>query len=631
MLPSIRPPPKLPVVLKSKASPSTSLSKRTSSKKQGEDSYNQNRSEAAGNTEETARNESPLLPLISEGSFTSLVSSKSNKSRRKKDRIKTIKQYRDNKQASNVKIKRRGGGFREYPTSLTTYPSQIVSDSPGVRTTNLQLNYDTGTVNDKGWTPQNPNPRLLKLQSVTGRFQPAQLNYVNFPSYTEYSRLVAAPHVDYLYHRRPRKQQGAKHDGTNDILSYGTQVTVNERYQIHTITATTTDPLPPPEASQPNPLEDTLQSRDASESSCLHRKTCACPQETGVEKRPPKTSSRQNSLERFSTMPTMRMGLQNTGARDRLKPPVNKAPPPISPPKLPQGRPRGMSLSRLRKKAKMCITPSSESNSNRRRSSNTIQRNNINTIDSKSLAKVETVDLTDEEMMAKKTQPPKTPEVVTGKPEHSTDPQTPESESPPKTAEASPEEMDITEQEMNGIDECDTKTTIQSVSNATTPRRAETPRLLKICQGSLNEDLQSLQKMFTKLDADGDGHISFAELQRSLPSDLSKKQISYLKKIYQLACESTYFGLEEFVAVHQMCQIMSRSGYSTFKVFDAMDMGRIEPAISIYVELFNSLDRRKSGTLSIDSFQNLLASSLNVRSESSVVQDVINTMGKNGT
>ena len=31
------------------------------------------------------------------------------------------------------------------------------------------------------------------------------------------------------------------------------------------------------------------------------------------------------------------------------------------------------------------------------------------------------------------------------------------------------------------------------------------------------------------------------------------------QQIYDLACESTFFGLEEFVAVHEMCDVLIRS------------------------------------------------------------------------
>ncbi|XP_015755384.1 PREDICTED: uncharacterized protein LOC107334930 [Acropora digitifera] len=121
---------------------------------------------------------------------------------------------------------------------------------------------------------------------------------------------------------------------------------------------------------------------------------------------------------------------------------------------------------------------------------------------------------------------------------------------------------------------------LASSSMAINQQRSPTPRLLKVAHEVPVDSV--LATVFRKLDTDCDGHISFPELKKSLPQQLTRQQVNYVKKIYLMACESTFFGLEEFVAVHELCDVLAHSSPIVFNSLSNMD----SPAMDVWINNF---------------------------------------------
>lgn len=159
------------------------------------------------------------------------------------------------------------------------------------------------------------------------------------------------------------------------------------------------------------------------------------------------------------------------------------------------------------------------------------------------------------------------------------------------------------------------------------PQRSVTPRLLKVSSDQ-QKDLSTLSAIFKKLDTDCDGHLSFAELKKSLPPHVTRKQVSYLKKIYDIACESTYFGLEEFTATHQMCDLLAKSSSAVSNALNSLDYSSVDFWLSTFMESFCKVDKKQSGTIDMQSFENMLASLINVHPDSFILQRILSTVNK---
>lgn len=174
-----------------------------------------------------------------------------------------------------------------------------------------------------------------------------------------------------------------------------------------------------------------------------------------------------------------------------------------------------------------------------------------------------------------------------------------------------------------------TRVDVTSVASLTVcePQRSATPRLLKVSSDQQN-DISASSAIFKKLDTDCDGHISFNELKKSLPPHVTRQQVSYLKKIYDIACESTYFGLEEFTATHQMCDLLAKSSSVVSNALNSLDYSSMDYWLSTFMESFSKVDKKQSGTIDMQSFENMLASLLNVHPGSFTMQKVLSNVNK---
>ncbi|XP_072045718.1 uncharacterized protein [Amphiura filiformis] len=142
----------------------------------------------------------------------------------------------------------------------------------------------------------------------------------------------------------------------------------------------------------------------------------------------------------------------------------------------------------------------------------------------------------------------------------------------------------------------------------TTPK-AVSPNPLKSADLTLNisaERREELAAVFRKLDSDQDGHISMAELQRTLPDTLTRGQQKFIKEVYELVSASTFFGMDEYVTVTCLCEEMLQLPEQLKASYDEVDASMIEQLISQYVILFSTVDRQQTGSISIEALQEIL-------------------------
>ncbi|XP_078583083.1 uncharacterized protein LOC144865886 isoform X2 [Branchiostoma floridae x Branchiostoma japonicum] len=118
------------------------------------------------------------------------------------------------------------------------------------------------------------------------------------------------------------------------------------------------------------------------------------------------------------------------------------------------------------------------------------------------------------------------------------------------------------------------------------------------------------ERQFKKLDTDKDGHITFAEMKTQMPENLSKAQSKYVKQVYDITSSSTFFGLEEFISLSLLCETMSRVGNTMREMYEQIDFGALSESITQYVELFSSVDRQQTGSITMNSLQGILSTTL---------------------
>jgi len=127
-------------------------------------------------------------------------------------------------------------------------------------------------------------------------------------------------------------------------------------------------------------------------------------------------------------------------------------------------------------------------------------------------------------------------------------------------------------------------------------KRVGTPRLLEYPLRAMKKNdkanFEQKRTVFRKLDVDGDGHLSLFELMKSFPPELTKCQVEYLKMLYQRACSSTFFGLEEFLCVDEMCGTMTAMSGELQLAFSNIDVkdlqARLDEFLLMYVKAYSS-------------------------------------------
>ncbi|XP_031552733.1 uncharacterized protein LOC116289927 [Actinia tenebrosa] len=532
---------------------------------------------------------------------------------------------------SKTRVKQRGGGFREYinpnlpdTTSYGGYGN--LRKIASFKTSDLPLDSLGGK--NRGWSLQNPNPRLMNLQRLTGRFQKDEpFAYGDIFEYKS-TKTVAKPHIEFLYQRRlSNSREHPTFIGTN-----GSVATLHDRFHCPPINAShsnTADHLPSTKTatSIPSSLPSVMD-----EGCCVHRKACTCDRRAEEKNNPPPRDvfkrwerSSRSVVSETSMHSSSGSSFCDQNGESNGNSWINNRP---SFPKTTKKKPSGLSLENARKTMKKIVPLRTDSQEKlydkRRRSTHTTS--NIS-IDKKSKHKMKvqpeesssTNDVSKEEIKTKNEETESKEEKCV-EPDPLLDKTSVEMEVELISIEDNDKNYDV-------ISEVENETMVTIPCNA---RRVVTPKLLQIQSDGLKDDdeFSTLRKMFTKLDNDGDGHLSFSELRRSLPSDLTKRQLDYLKKIYAMACESTFFGFEEFVAVHQMCDVIAHVKNSVFKGFESVNIDDIEDSLPTYLDLFNTLDENQTGSIDAAMLKELLASTLNVPKKSDVIEATLEAIGK---
>ncbi|CAD5117067.1 DgyrCDS5887 [Dimorphilus gyrociliatus] len=121
------------------------------------------------------------------------------------------------------------------------------------------------------------------------------------------------------------------------------------------------------------------------------------------------------------------------------------------------------------------------------------------------------------------------------------------------------------------------------------------------------EQLIQLQKTFKRLDSDADGHVQFDKIEKEYLNDMTKQQIKYLRHIYQVESETTFFGEKEFVPFFKLIETIRNLEKTFSNSFDTVNFDQLEEEISKYMALFLKVDVEGKGEGKLDDLCRLLA------------------------
>lgn len=542
----------------------------------------------------------PSLPLISEGSFTSLVSKQSGKSlERGRERATKNKEVNSSRQGLDIQ-------------------------RSGLKITQLQLNCQMKNL-DRGWCAQGINPRLVNSS------RSCQLPTMGFHVMSTAERLIFEQSLGQPVESLHKMKHQAAVESRKNQMKLGGQTIINKGYRMPVISRVVSPSKPSapampshaPEANHVN-LNSKASSKPIS-SVAIHSRCCCRHHKQGNDQKATLKSRSSDSLTKERVSIGKKEGSVinqnihgNTFSGEKRVKPTDRPPPK----KLPS--PSGFIVGQPRRKSKRVNVLASDSSSS----------------------------IQEERKRVKKSVPKQTKQKRLKSPEHKSAEILPTSTDP---AEESTKELMICVEDATQISVFEDKSKepeelmevecldeekqsynreqpdsldVISVRSATTcdPRRSATPRLLKVASEVKTDP--TLAKVFQKLDTDCDGHISFAELKKSLPTHLSSHQIKYLKKIYDMACESTFFGLEEFTATHHMCSLLTNSSPVVSHAMSNLDFSTMEDWLTAFMESFAKSDKQQSGVIDLPSFVKMLASVVNVHPDSFVIQKILDNLGK---
>ncbi|XP_027037120.1 uncharacterized protein LOC113665599 [Pocillopora damicornis] len=539
----------------------------------------------------------PSLPLISEGSFTSLVSRRSGK---------TSPNGKGSEKGNDQGLSSNGG---------------IESGSSELKMKQLQLDCEFKNA-EHGWFPQGLNPRLATSSRVS------HLPAMGFHMTSTSERLIHHQSVGQPVENLHNRRQLTTDDNTNKKgypMAPGGSTVIGTRYRMPSV-GNAVSPTKDVSVALSSNLSELASPRKIHKRGVskpkeleIHSRSCSCRRHT--QERDQKATLKSRSLdslrkERLNKV-ERKEGLNN---KKTVKP--TDRPPPKK-----QQMPNVLDVPQSRRKSKRANVLASDSFFNlpdyqkrvKKSTSKLTGQTNL-----KSLMKVKEVN---------RTEP--VPRIDIATEEHLEESMIyvenfDEDHGNKKEKEDVVEQMDLEySKDERELKEQSSRLDVTSAASLTVcePQRSVTPRLLKVSSDQ-QKDLSTLSAIFKKLDTDCDGHLSFAELKKSLPPHVTRKQVSYLKKIYDIACESTYFGLEEFTATHQMCDLLAKSSSAVSNALNSLDYSSVDFWLSTFMESFCKVDKKQSGTIDIQSFENMLASLINVHPDSFILQRILSTVNK---
>ncbi|CAF0986418.1 unnamed protein product [Rotaria sp. Silwood1] len=98
-----------------------------------------------------------------------------------------------------------------------------------------------------------------------------------------------------------------------------------------------------------------------------------------------------------------------------------------------------------------------------------------------------------------------------------------------------------------------------------------------------------LKRLFNKLDTDKDGHISYPQVQRCLPSNFPRAQLTFFRVLYDIISGTTYFGLQEFYATAIIVEMVAKQDSRLWNILlDDVDFNYYHNNILELLEDFNN-------------------------------------------
>ncbi|CAF4322960.1 unnamed protein product [Rotaria socialis] len=121
----------------------------------------------------------------------------------------------------------------------------------------------------------------------------------------------------------------------------------------------------------------------------------------------------------------------------------------------------------------------------------------------------------------------------------------------------------------------------------------------------LNEAARNrLKRLFQQLDTDRDGHLTYPQVQKCLPSNLPRAQETFFRVLYDITIDSTFFGLQEFYATAVLVDMVAKQDPELWnKLLDDVDFNYYHDDL---IELLDEFDNRYSPVTSTINFDNLV-------------------------
>ncbi|CAF0863895.1 unnamed protein product [Rotaria sordida] len=112
-----------------------------------------------------------------------------------------------------------------------------------------------------------------------------------------------------------------------------------------------------------------------------------------------------------------------------------------------------------------------------------------------------------------------------------------------------------------------------------------------------------LKRLFDKLDTDKDGHISYPQVQRCLPSNFPRAQLTFFRVLYDIISGATYFGLQEFYATAIIVEMVAKQDSKLWNtLLDDVDFNYYHNNIFELLEDFNNQCLSNSQTINYEQF-----------------------------
>ncbi|CAF1311034.1 unnamed protein product [Adineta steineri] len=122
-------------------------------------------------------------------------------------------------------------------------------------------------------------------------------------------------------------------------------------------------------------------------------------------------------------------------------------------------------------------------------------------------------------------------------------------------------------------------------------------------------DRNKLNRLFQQLDTDKDGHLTYTQVQKCLPSNLPRAQETFFRALYDITSDITYFGLQEFYTTAVLVNMIAEQDSHIWNtLLDDVDFNYYHDDI---VELLEEFDSRYSPVTSTINFDNLVALIMN--------------------